>query len=133
MTKRIEQELSLLSSYYPAVEYVEEGQWFLIRDYVLPCAPTWNKEKMDVCFQVLTGYPGSPPYGFYVPSDLKYEGSPPQNNYKSTPPAIPPFEGSWGFFSWSHDSTWRATADMKAGSNLTNFARTFAGRLKQGV
>ena len=133
MMERIQQELTLLRNYYPEVEYVEAGQWILIRDYVLPSNPPWSKVKMEVCFQIPVAYPGAPPYGFYVPSDLKCGENPPQNNYKADPPAKPPFEGSWGLFSWSVSEPWRATADLKTGANLTNFVRTFADRLAQGV
>ena len=133
MTDRILQELTLLRSYYPEVEYVKTGQWVMIRNYFLPSEPQWNKEKMDVCFQIPTGYPGCPPYGFCVPSDLRLEDKPPQNNYKMNAPVKPPFENTWGFFSWSTDSTWRVTADLVTWNNLTNFVRTFASRFKQGV
>ena len=133
MTDRISQELALLRSHYQEVEYFEEGQWVMIRNYLVPSELQWNKEKVDVCFQIPTGYPGCPPYGFYVPSNLLFEDSPPKNNYNLNPPVRPPFEHTWGFFSWINDSTWRATADLVSCSNLTNFVRTFADRLKQGA
>ena len=133
MQERGKQELALLRSYFPGTEYVEGGQWVRVPDYPLPVDPPWNKQRMDVCFQIPPAYPGAPPYGFYVPADLRCGDSPPHNGYKTNLPAKPPFDGDWGFFSWSTDGPWRATADLRTGSNLTNFVQTFADRLRQGV
>ena len=71
MTERIQQELLLLRSYYHQLEYVDVGHWVLIGNYTLPSDSQWNRDKVDICFQIPAAYPGAPPYGFYVPSDIK--------------------------------------------------------------
>jgi len=130
---RIEKELTILRTFYPKVTYIKEGQWILIEDYSIPPGLLWNREKTNVCFQILVGYPGTPPYGFFVPSGILYDGKSPKN-YQESPNNKPPFPSeAWGFFSWAHDSDWKATDNPHSGSNLLSFARSFKDRFSQGV
>lgn len=133
MIERLEKEMELLRTYDGEIEFREEGQWMLIRGFSAPTEPVWTPAIFDVCFQIPAGYPGAPPYGFYVPRGIRCAGNPPHGNYNATPPSSPPFEGEWGFFSWSHDSSWRPTTDLQTGSNLSNFVHSFTDRLRQGV
>lgn len=129
MKERIEEELRLLRQEYPDLEYREEGRWIRLPRYRLPPG-IWNREETEVCFQIPDAYPGQAPYGFYVPGGLLLKDTnQPPNNYG---PAATPFPGSWCRFSWQHDN-WRATADVKSGSNLLNFVRTFKDRFKEGA
>lgn len=132
MNSRIEKELEILSSFYPKVTFIENGQWVLIEDYPIPLGLSWNRQQTNICFQIPLAYPGTPPYGFYVPVGILYEGSPPKNGYRESPDNKPPFPGTWGFFSWQHDTGWRATSDPQTGSNLLNFVRTFKDRFLEG-
>ena len=100
---RIEEELEILQRFYSKVEYVKEGRWVLIEDYPIPPDLKWNRVRTKVCFQIPMGYLGTPPYGFYVPSGILYDGSTP-NNYKEPADNSPPFPGGWGIFSWTHES-----------------------------
>lgn len=128
MTERMAQELRLLKREYPDVEYREDGDWFWIP--LLPLTGTiWNRGETPVCFQAPPGYPGNPPYGFYVPAGLRLIDGRLPNNYSE--PAPTPFEGQWGKFSWQHEN-WRATGDLLSGSNLLNFVRTFQHRFQEG-
>ena len=73
MEERIAQELELLRKHWPDLEYVEEGRWVRLPRYSLPKG--WNRSETDVAFQILPGYPGTPPYGFYVPVGLTFAES----------------------------------------------------------
>jgi hypothetical protein len=129
MTERIARELELLRKRWPDLEYVEDGQWVRLPGYPLP--EGWSRPSTDVACQIPKTYPGTPPYGIYVPVGLTFKGSPPDNY---TPASTkPPFPGDWGIFSWTQDAGgWHATADLTTGSNLFNFALTFAERFQQG-
>ena len=131
MNERIEEELKLLRHSYSEVEYVDAGQWVKIKDYPIPPGLPWNRQTTDVCFQIPSGYPGTPPYGFYVAAGILYNGNPP-DSYREPAQNSPPFQGVWGFFSWSIDSNWLPKADPRAGFNLLNFVRTFKDRFKGG-
>jgi hypothetical protein len=127
MRERLAQELDLLKKYFPSIEYKEEG-WFKIPGFALPDG--WNRSVTDVAFQARPEYPGTPPYGIYVPSGIQFKGQTP-TNYNDTASPQPPFGGSWGILSWSvEDGTWKATANLLSGSNLLNWARSIADRCK---
>lgn len=130
MNERIEQELKLLKREFPNLEYKEDIMWIYIPEYKLP-PNIWNRDCVAVCFQIPAGYPGNPPYGFFVEGGLYLKGTNEKpSNYEE--PVQTPFGGNWGKFSWSHDNSWRATSDLTLGSNLLNFVRSFRDRLKQG-
>lgn len=126
---RVAAELALLRTYYKDVD--EQGGWVRIRNYPVS-GPGWGNELLDIAFQIPTGYPGTPPYGIYVPIGLRYQGNVPKN-YREPADNKPPFDGNWGFFSWTpDDGQWRPTASLVSGSNLLNFVRSFADRLREG-
>ena len=131
MQERIEQELALLQRQYSSLEYKPDGHWIRIPAYSLPT--NWNRTATDVAFQIPQGFPGTPPYGIYVPAGLLFNGNKLQN-YVEPSPTQPPFGGSWGIFSWQPvDGQWRPTADPLTGPNLLNWVRGFAQRFQEGV
>jgi len=98
---------------------------------VLPPAG-WNKESTDIVLRIQPGYPGTAPYGFFVPAGLRIQGAL-ANNYQEPVGEAVPFPGSWGMFSWqAHDGEWRPAASAGAGSNLLNFAVSVRIRLLEG-
>lgn len=130
MEERIEKDLALLRQRYPDLEYREEGSWIRIPSYLLP--ERWNRSSTEVAFQIPVSYPGTPPYGFYTPAGLLFNGEHP-NNYTEPASTQPPFPGTWGIFSWSPAvGQWRPTADLTTGSNLLNWMRGFADRFREG-
>ncbi len=130
MQERIDDELALIRQRFPDVEYRREGQWVRVPSY--PMSGGWNRTETDVAFQIGEGHPGTPPYGIYVPAGIKYQDAIP-SNYKEPADNAPPFEGSWGVFSWSpDDGEWRPTADIRKGSNLLNWVIGFANRFREG-
>ena len=85
-----------------------------------------------VAFQVPGGYPASPPYGFYVPARMRYNGGTPGWLYP--PNNRPPFDGDWAFFSWAIDGQWLApTSSAIGGCNLRSLVDSFAQRLAEGA
>jgi hypothetical protein len=131
MQERIAQELELLRRYYPSAEYIETGHWVRILGY--PLTGNWNRTETDAVFQIPVGYPGTPPYGFYVPSGLRVNSGLP-GSYAEPSGGQPPFPGAWGMFSWSpSEGEWRPTANLSTGSNLANWVRGFADRFKEGA
>lgn len=129
MHERIEQELALIRQRFPDAEYREEGRWVRVSSYPLP--EGWNRETTDVAFQIGEGHPATPPYGMYVPSGMRFQGDVP-DNYNEPVSNLPPFGGEWGFFSWSHDETWRPDADVRKGANLLHWIRSFKERFEEG-
>ena len=129
MTGRIQQEVQLLLKEYADLEYMEESRWVYIPSYPLP-KDIWNRQETELCFQIPEGYPGQPPYGFYVPDGLMMKATDrPPNNYG---PAQTPFPGAWGKFSWAPEN-WRPSVDVASGSNLLNFVRSFMDRFLEGA
>jgi len=128
---RIDDELARLRNRYANLRHEPNGQWVLIDDYPLP--EGWSRPRTPLAFQIPVGYPGTPPYGFYVPSGLLFKSQRP-NNYTDPAPTQPPFGGAWGIFSWSPgDGAWQPTADIDTGPNLLNWVLGFSERLREGV
>lgn len=130
MEDRIRKEIQLLRTRYEEVEYRPEGRW--VRLWPVPTAPGWTVDPLPAAFQIPTGYPGTPPYGFYVPSGLTFNGKAPQNCQPS-PSSPPPFQGGWMMLSWTHQQGWHATSDLVTGSNLLNWALSFSDRFEEGA
>lgn len=126
MNARLLAELELLRGHYDAVEFYENGNWFLVGKYNAP--RPWTPNRIDVVFSVTTGYPGAQPYGFFVPASMRHNGRPPT---AGSAKATPPFEGDWIFLSWQPNN-WRPTADIQTGSNLWGWCRGFQARLAEG-
>jgi hypothetical protein len=131
MPERIDQELALLLTLYPGLEYVAIGRWVQIPSYSLQ--PGWNRARTDIAFQIPVAYPGTPPYGIYVPAGVQFNGARP-SNYAEPAGNQPPFGGTWGIFSWQPaDGQWRPTADIVSGANLLNWVLGFADRFQEGL
>ena len=131
MEERIQQELALLRARFRQLEYVASGHWVKIPGYLMPAG--WNRTQTDISFQVPVGYPGTLPYGIYVPSGILFNSTRP-NNYSEPAPTQPPFGGNWGIFSWTPgDGEWRPTASLSTGSNLLNWVLGFGDRFREGI
>jgi hypothetical protein len=135
MRLRIEQELALLHELYPDVEHQEhDGEdWFRLPTYPFPAG--WRVldasiTSAPVVFRIVVAYPSAEPYGFYAPAGVNFSGNPPTNPGSG---ASPPFGGSWQHFSWAPDGSWAPTADVRRGSNLLVWVRSFGQRLREGA
>lgn len=131
MKERIDQELKLLRNYYPDLKVDESKRWILLPNYSLPKGMAWNKNVMDICIEIQRGYPGTPPYGIYVPADLRYDGQEPLN-WQPKANNQPSFQGNWAVISWSPEGQWKPGLDVVKGSNLLNFVLSFTDRFKEG-
>ncbi len=130
LTPRIEEELRLIRKHYPQVGFVEEGWWFRIPDFGLAPEGHWHPPRVDVVFQAPEGYPGTHPYGIYVPPRITFDGRPP-NNYAAASKPIP-FPGTWWVLSW-YPEAWRPTADVASGPNILSFVWSIQDRFREGV
>ena len=130
MQERIDIELELVQDRFPAVEYLLEGRWVRLRSYPLP--EGWNRSVTDVAFQIGDVYPGAQPYGFYVHAGILFQGNTP-GSYTEPAPNTPPFEGSWGFFSWAPKNGWFPASDVRQGANLLDWVRGFKDRFEEGA
>lgn len=125
---RLSNEMLHLQGHFKE-KIIQIGNWFLIKEYPLP--EGWNVRHTNIAFRAQPDYPGTPPYGFFVPTGLRFNSSIP-GNYQDSVADIPPFAGQWGMFSWAPDE-WRPSNDLRAGFNLLNFALSFAVRLGEGA
>ena len=130
MNERMEQELILLRKEFPALEFKEDLMWVLLPSYKFPPG-IWSSDFGTVCFQIPPGYPGNPPYSFFVMGGLRLKGTDDKpSSYEE--PTQTPFDGVWGKFSWAHNNSWIPTSDLSSGSNLLNFVHSFQDRLREG-
>jgi hypothetical protein len=133
MTNRLAQEMAILKAVFPDAEFVDKDSgWIKIPRYTVQHG-AWKQTEVSVCFQVPAGYPGDAPYAFWVTPLLRIAeiDAAPTNNYQEPSPT--PFQGTWGRFSWSHESSWKPGAEPAAGSNFLNFALSFRDRFSEGV
>jgi len=131
MDERVKIEIEMLRARYPDLQVSPDERWFLVPSYPLP--PGWKLSSTNIAFQIPVGYPGTPPYGIYVPVGLLFQEKRP-NNYTEPAPSQPPFTGRWGIFSWQpKDGKWFSKADPVAGSNLLNWVIGFTDRFREGV
>jgi hypothetical protein len=136
MRPRIAEELQLLRETFGKVDQAEAdgADWFRIRRYGFPSG--WTKDGVqigsaEVLLKADAAYPTNEPYAFWAPSGLRFNEQVPNNVGEVGNPA---FEGQWTQFSWAPDEgTWRPGSTVKSGSNLTDWAKSFAKRLAQGI
>jgi len=130
-TPRIVEELDLLRKHHPDLEFVAEGGWVRMPGYKR--MPGWTPSESDIVFQIPAAFPGTHPYGFYVPSGARFNGVVP-NNYSENGEPRPPFSGTWGKFSWQPETVdWQPKATVLGGSNLLSCVRGFWVRFQEGL
>jgi hypothetical protein len=128
MTERIEQELELLRSVFPNLEYSREARWVRLPQYPMP--EIWKPSEVAVAFQFPAAFPGQKPYAFHispVPS-LANDGTVQNVTHSSEPP----WPGPWLKFSWDVPE-WAPAEEARLGSNMLDFALTVVDRLRQGA
>jgi hypothetical protein len=129
MSGRVQEELELLRTAYPDLEYREEGSVHWVRIPSYPVPKGWSQTEVEVCFQIPSS-PGQAPYAFRVRPEMQLaEGGSP-GNY--TYPVSTPWGNDWGQFSWS-PTNWVPKEDIRAGANMLDFAHSFADRLREGA
>lgn len=129
MNERIQQELALLRSVFPDLEWREDVLWVRIPVYAVPPGP-WKQESVEIAFRLPAGLPGEAPYAFLVRPGLQPATNTEIDRY-TYPAPTPSFGDDWGQFSWAPEA-WTPHAELTRGSNMLNFARSFADRLREG-
>lgn len=128
MTDRVAEELRLLRTRYPGLEFVEAGLWCKLPGYIVP-GDRFNEHDVAVAFQIPANIPGQDPYGFWTQPGLTSSAGGSVNNYIF--PAATGFEGEWGQFSWAPE-IWRPGTSAADGDNMVAWVTTFAQRLLEG-
>lgn len=127
MSDRIDQELALLRTVYPDLEWRSDAFWVRIPVYSVPSG-AWSQSSVEIACRVPPTV-GEQPYAFYVRPGLTTADGRAITNY--TYPASTPFGDDWGQFSWAPEA-WAPHVEITRGSNMLNFVRSFADRLREG-
>lgn len=127
MMDRVHAEIELVRCHYRTLEFREQDFWGLIPDYPLP--EDWRRgDSTEVAFQVPRDLFGQQPYGFWVRPPLTTpSGGPPTN---TSGPVATGFGDGFQQFSWAPE-VWQPGAHPHNGSNLLDFVRSFAQRLRE--
>jgi hypothetical protein len=130
---RVDQELALLRSAYPNLEYraIDGAHWVRIPAYPVPSG--WVDQHgpiahVEIAFQIPVQL-GQAPYAFSVRPPLTLPNGVTPTNYTAN--ATTPWGDDFALFSWSPNEPWVPKANVRAGANMLNFARSFADRLKE--
>lgn len=131
-TERLEQELELLRSGYPDLEYrlVDGAHWARVPAYPVPDGWVAGDEPVaavEIVFEIPQA--GQAPYAFRTRPVITLAGGGTPSNY--TAPVSTLWGNEFAQFSWSPLETWVPKTDIRAGANMLNFARSFADRLKE--
>jgi hypothetical protein len=126
MSERIDAELELVRSMYPDVEFRAEDLWARIPAYSFP--EGWGREHGEVAFRFPRDVFGEEPYGFWVRPPLLLPGDGAPSN--SSGPVATGFGEGWQQFSWAPDG-WRPAAQVRCGTNMLDWVRSFTRRLKE--
>jgi hypothetical protein len=131
-TERINEELDLLRSAYPDLEYrlVAEVHWVRIPAYSVPVGWVFGGDEVkeaEIAFQI-PAQAGQAPYAFYVRPPVRLASGEAPGNYTET--AATPWGDDFAQFSWSANEPWVPKVDIRAGANMLNFARSFTDRLR---
>ena len=129
--ERLDEELALLRSAYPDLEYlvVGEAHWVRIPAHAVPTGWTHAGTAVtqaEVAFQIPM-QAGQAPYAFYARPPITLASGETPGNYTAT--ASTPWGADFAQFSWTPSEPWIPKADIRAGANMLNFARSFADRL----
>lgn len=126
MIERVRAELELVRARYPGLEFREEDFWARIPEY--PLASGWGREAAEIAFQVPRDIFGQRPYGFWVRPPLQVPGGGVPTN--TSGPVATGFGDGWQQFSWAPE-IWQPGTEPHNGSNLLDFVRSFAQRLRE--
>ena len=123
---RLEAELNLLRTHYCAVDHKHEGSLHWIQVKPIHLKDNCALATVAAVFYLTEGYPGTAPYGFFIPANVLCGEKVPKSNNTNYQP---PFPGVWRFISWQ-PTDWRPTADVQGGDNLWGWVRGFKNGLE---
>lgn len=126
--ERMQAELDLLREVFPDAQ--ASGDWVLLPNQSLP--EGWSPTQIDVALLVPSGFPGTSPYGIYVPSNLSFRGEAPKDFTPNCGQELP-FPGTWGRLSWAVERDWVPTTSVRSGASLLRYVRSFHQRFAEGA
>ena len=133
MTNWVAEELALLKTFWPDLEYEANGHWIFKRDYQVPAG--WSRLHADIAIRIPPNLPAEQPYGFWVRGGLSWEesGTPGSYTFPASEP-VPFAPGDqWGKFSWQmQDGVWKPGERPGAGTGMIQFAMSINRRLREG-
>jgi hypothetical protein len=127
VSDRIEQELALLRTSYPDLEWRSDTFWVRIPSYAVPSGH-WVQAEVEVACRIPPTV-GEQPYAFFVRPGLIALDERQVQNYAY--PTSNCFGEGWGQFSWAPEA-WTPHDEITRGSNMLNFVRSFADRFREG-
>ena len=132
-TERLNQELALLCTAYPDLEYlhIDGAHWVRIPAYTVPGGWAYQNvaiSEAEIAFQI-PAQAGQAPYAFYVHPAFTLAAGGTPSNYTAT--ATTPWGSDFAQFSWAPNEPWIPRAEIRAGANMLNFAHSFAERLSE--
>jgi hypothetical protein len=130
--QRLGIELDFLRGTFPDLEYLEAGEARWARIPVYPVPDGWlyaggAVAAVEVAFEIPVQV-GQAPYAFYVRPALELPAGAAIGSY--TAPAATPWGEDFAKFSWQPE-TWAPKTNVRAGSSMLSFARSFAERLAE--
>ncbi|MFL5886710.1 MAG: hypothetical protein ACJ77M_16695 [Thermoleophilaceae bacterium] len=131
MSERLQEELELLKAAYPDLEHRSANgiDWVRLPSYPVP-GQAFRQDSVEAVFQI-PPQTGEAPYGFWLRPGLTLLSGNPVQNY--TYPESTPWGGDFGKLSWAPAEPWIPKAEIRAGSNMLNWARSLADRLAEGI
>ena len=128
---RVEEELALVRTAFPAAEFEQhdEVNWVRIPAYPLPSGVYRQGDALEFLAFRIPAQAGEAPYGFWVHPGLELCSGAALGNY--TYPTETPWGSDWGQFSWSPEGPWVPKTEIRSGANMLDFVRSFAARLKE--
>lgn len=130
MADWVAEELELLRSIWPDLEFASDGNWVVRKNYPLPDG--WNKGSVDLAIRIPANLPGEQPYAFWVRGGLLLSNGAVPGSYAFPAAESLPFTPieSWGKFSWAPE-TWSPGSKPGEGTGMTHFAFSVRRRLEE--
>ncbi len=125
---RLQAEVALVRAHFPELDYREQDLWARIPAYPLPSSG-WGRERVEIAFRFPRDTLAEEPYGFWVRPPLKLPGGGnPTNASEDTVGTA--FGEGYQQFSWAPDG-WLPAPEVRCGTNMLDWVRSFARRLAQ--
>jgi len=125
--ERLLTEVALVRADFPGLEFQEHDLWARIPVY--PLRDGWGRESVEIAFRFPRDTLTEEPYGFWVRPALVLPGGGTPTN-ASDAPLETGFGPGFQQFSWAPEA-WRPTPEVRCGTNMRDWVRSFARRLEQ--
>ncbi len=126
MSQRLEAELALVRTAFPDLEFLADGLWARVPAYPMP--EGWGLEHAEIAFQFRRDSIAEEPYGFWVRPPLTLPGGGTPTN--TSGPVATGFGDNFQQFSWAPEG-WAPAVDLRCGTNMLNWVRSFRKRLAE--